>query len=112
MQLRKRLTSHKISSDMGELQVVLSEPETALGAQLSNWQLVRSDPNGIYLVATQINLMGANEDDKTVEAQVLSHIFIPHSLAPDLLESLREHIGRFVKLEDLAGDQDATVTAE
>jgi hypothetical protein len=100
MDLRKRRTSHKINTDIGELTIVLSEPVDSAGAQLSNWQLVQSDAHGIYIIGAQINLMGADPEDESIEARLLSHLFMPHEVARQFAKALEAQLEKSDERED------------
>lgn len=102
MELRKRRTSYKINTDVGELTIVLSEPVDSAGAQLSNWQLVQSDAHGIYIVGAQINLMGADPEDESIEARLLSHLFMPYEVARGFAQALQAQLDKADEREDEA----------
>ena len=92
MEMRRRKTKHKVGSGSDEYTVYLTEPADAHGAEFSNWQLVNSDTNGIYIICAQLNLMGANDEEKTVDGRVLSHIFIPHSQVDGFLSAIQDQV--------------------
>lgn len=92
MGLRKRETQHKVSSDAGEFTIVLTEPEDSPGAVLSNWQMVLSDDNGVTLVFTQLNFMGADPAAHTIEGHLQAHLVLPHSVAKSFHEALGKHV--------------------
>lgn len=88
---RRIKTGHIVRSDKGDLDLLLVADDTARGIRLSNWQSVRSDDHGTYLLFAQISALGLDAKKMTADADVVTEIFIPKGLMPGFLQALRPH---------------------
>lgn len=62
------------------------------GIQLSNFQSVRSDDHGVYILFTQISALGVDRSDNTVDADVISEIYIPKALVSGFVRAVSKHL--------------------
>lgn len=88
---RRTPTEHKVGSDKGELKVVLRTNDGFPGIQMSNWQSVRSDEHGVYVLFAQISALGVNLAEQTADADVISEVYVPRAILPGLLKALNNH---------------------